>query len=56
VVSDDTEASLVESIVDFKAGFQTGAGEPLVQPGDESVEALESEDVDQEQIVTQKRG
>jgi F-type H+-transporting ATPase subunit alpha len=56
VVNDDTEASLVEAITEFKAGFQTGAGAALIAPADETVEPLEAEDVDQEQIVTQKRG
>jgi len=56
LVTDDTEASLVEAITEFKAGFQTGAGESLVQPSDEPVEALDDHEVDQEQIVKQKRG
>jgi F-type H+-transporting ATPase subunit alpha len=56
LVTDDTEAALVEAIGEFKAGFQTGAGAALITPGDEEVEALEDEDVDQEQIVRQKRG
>ena len=47
---------ILSRITEFKAGFQTGAGESLVQPSDEPVEALEDHEVDQEQIVKQKRG
>jgi F-type H+-transporting ATPase subunit alpha len=53
---DDTEGSLKEAIADFKRGFQTGEGKTLGSVGAESSEALESEDVEQEQIVRQKRG
>ena len=53
---DDTEGSLKEAVADFKRGFQTGEGKTLGAVGAESAEALESEDVGQEQIVRQKRG
>jgi F-type H+-transporting ATPase subunit alpha len=55
VVSDDTEAALGEAIDKFKPSFQTGAGHPLASPGDEQAEPLDDADVDQEQIVRQKR-
>jgi F-type H+-transporting ATPase subunit alpha len=54
--SDDTEASLREAIAQFKRGFSTGEGKSLGAVGAESAEAMEDDDVAQEQIVRQKRG
>jgi F-type H+-transporting ATPase subunit alpha len=54
--SDDTADALTEAVADFKRGFQTGDGKTLGGPGEESAEAMESEDVAQERIVRQKRG
>ncbi len=55
-VSDDTEAALREAITAFKQGFQTGEGKTLGAVGKESAEALDEAEVEQEQIVRQKRG
>jgi F-type H+-transporting ATPase subunit alpha len=54
VFDDDTAAGLREQIAEFKRGFQTGEGKLLV--GREEHEPIDSEDVNQEQIVKQKRG
>ena len=51
---DDTAAALREQIAAFKKGFQTGEGKLLA--GREEHEALGEEEVEQEQIVKQKRG
>jgi F-type H+-transporting ATPase subunit alpha len=56
VLDDDTVATLEKEVDDFKRGFQTGEGKTLGSVGAESAEALENEDVEQEQIVRQKRG
>jgi F-type H+/Na+-transporting ATPase subunit alpha len=56
VVSDDTEAGLKAALRDFKRQFQTGEGKPLASVGKESAEALDDAEVEQEQIVRQKRG
>jgi F-type H+-transporting ATPase subunit alpha len=57
VVSDDTVGSLRQAIAEFKQGFTTGGGHPLATPGKEAVEQpLDEADVDQAQIVKQKRG
>jgi F-type H+-transporting ATPase subunit alpha len=51
---DDTAAALREQIAEFKKGFQTGEGKLLA--GREEHEALGEEEVEQEQIVKQRRG
>ncbi|MFW6598572.1 F0F1 ATP synthase subunit alpha [Propionibacteriaceae bacterium Y2011] len=51
---DDTEAALRTEIDDFKRGFQTSDGK-LLQAGREEHAPLADEDVEQAQIVTQKR-
>ena len=51
---DDTAAGLREQIAEFKKGFTTGEGRLLA--GREEHEALGQEEVEQEQIVKQKRG
>ena len=51
---DDTAQAVREQIAEFKKGFQTGSGKLLA--GREEHEALDSEEVSQEQIVKQKRG
>jgi F-type H+-transporting ATPase subunit alpha len=57
VVDDDTEAALKDAISTFKGRFQTGGGHALAALGKEAQEqAMESEEVEQEQIVRQKRG
>jgi F-type H+/Na+-transporting ATPase subunit alpha len=53
--TDDTEKALEEAVADFKATFETSEGR-LLEPGREEFEALEEENVEQEQIVRQKRG
>jgi len=50
---DDTAAALREAIAEFKKGFQTSEGKLLV--GREDHAALEDEQVEQEQIVRQRR-
>jgi F-type H+-transporting ATPase subunit alpha len=56
VFGGDTEQALREALRDFKLGFQTGEGKALVVAGKESAEALDEAEVEQEQIVRQKRG
>ena len=51
---DDTAAGLREQIAEFKKGFTTGEGRLLA--GREEHEALPQDEVEQEQIVRQKRG
>ncbi len=51
---DDTAQGLRQQIAEFKKGFQTGEGKLLA--GREEHVALDSENVEQEQIVKQKRG
>jgi len=51
---DDTAAALTENIADFKKGFQTSDGKLLA--GREEHTSMESDEVEQEQIVRQKRG
>jgi F-type H+-transporting ATPase subunit alpha len=51
---DDTAAGLREQIAEFKKGFTTGEGRLLA--GREEHEALGQEEVEQEQIVKQRRG
>lgn len=54
-LEDDTIRELEGAIEKFKKGFQTGQGVPLSSVGNESVAAMEEEDVNQEKIVKQKR-
>ena len=54
-LKDDTVAALEAEVVKFKKSFLTGVGKPLSSVGNESVAAMEEEEVDQEQIVKQKR-
>ena len=51
---DDTAEALRGQIAEFKKGFQTSSGKLLA--GREEHEALDQDDVEQEQIVRQKRG
>jgi F-type H+-transporting ATPase subunit alpha len=53
VFDDDTAAGLRTQIDEFKKGFQTSEGKLLA--GREDYEPLEGEDVNQEQIVKQRR-
>ena len=55
-LGDDTGAALEEQMAEFIRGFSTGEGKPLVQAGREESAPLAEEDVEQEQIVRQKRG
>jgi F-type H+-transporting ATPase subunit alpha len=55
-VDDDTIATLEQAARAFKQGFQTGTGHALASVGKESAEPLDEAEVDQEQIVRQKRG
>ncbi len=52
---DDTEKTLQGDLDEFKKGFGAG-GHDGVESGHEESQALGDEDVDQEQIVRQKRG
>jgi F-type H+-transporting ATPase subunit alpha len=54
-LEDDTVRELEGAIEKFKRSFQTGQGVPLASVGNESVAAMEEEDVNQEKIVKQKR-
>ena len=54
-LKDDTVAALVADVEKFKKSFLTGVGKPLASVGNESVAAISEEEVDQEQIVKQKR-
>ena len=51
----DTLSSLEAEVLKFKNTFLTGVGKPLASVGNESVAAISEEEVDQEQIVKQKR-
>jgi F-type H+-transporting ATPase subunit alpha len=53
--TDDTAHALEEAYNSFLDDFETSEGESI-KPGSEKHEALEDEDVEQEQIVKQKRG
>ena len=53
VFDDDTAEALRSQIAEFKQGFQTSEGKLLA--GREEYQPLEEEDVNQEQIVKQKR-
>ena len=54
-LKDDTIQALEAEVVKFKKSFLTGVGKPLTSVGNESVAAIEEEEVDQEKIVKQKR-
>jgi F-type H+-transporting ATPase subunit alpha len=54
-LKDDTISALEADVLKFKKGFLTGVGKPLSSVGNESVAAMEEEEVDQEKIVKQKR-
>jgi F-type H+/Na+-transporting ATPase subunit alpha len=51
---DDTAAALKQQIAEFKKGFQTSEGKLL--PGHEEHAPLSEDEVEQEQIVRQRRG
>ncbi|MHC5796847.1 F0F1 ATP synthase subunit alpha [Lacisediminihabitans sp. FW035] len=55
VLDDDTVKALDEGVDAFKLEFQTGEGKPLASVGTEQFEAIEPENIAQEQIVKQKR-
>ena len=52
---DETESSLEKAYDDFADQFETSEG-GSIKAGHEEHEAMEDEDIDQEQIVKQKRG
>lgn len=54
-LKEDTVAALEEAVLKFKKIFLTGVGKPLASVGNEAVSAIAEEEVDQEQIVKQKR-
>ena len=54
-LEDDTVNELEKEIANFKKMFQLGTGEPLIQAGNESVKAMEEEEVDQTKIVKGKK-
>ncbi len=54
-LEDDTVSELEKEIEHFKKMFQLGTGEPLTKVGNESVEALDEEEVDQTKIVKGKK-
>ena len=53
--SDDTEQALRKALEEFKGNF-IGGESPSIQPGHESAEPMDAQDVDQERIVRQRRG
>jgi F-type H+/Na+-transporting ATPase subunit alpha len=55
-LSDDTVAALESEMTTFARNFSTGEGKPLAAAGREEAAPLGDEDVEQEQIVRQKRG
>ena len=55
VLDGDTVRALDEGVGKFKLEFQTGEGKPLASVGTEQFEAIEPENIAQEQIVKQKR-
>jgi F-type H+-transporting ATPase subunit alpha len=55
VLDDDTVKALDEGVDTFKLEFQTGEGKPLASVGHEEFEAIEPENIAQEQIVKKKR-
>jgi F-type H+-transporting ATPase subunit alpha len=55
VLDDATVTALGEGVDKFKLEFQTGEGKPLASVGTEVFDAIEPENIAQEQIVKQKR-
>ncbi len=55
VLDDDTIKALEAGVDAFKLDFQTGEGKPLASVGSEQFEAIEPENIAQEQIVKHKR-
>ena len=55
VLDDETISALDAGVDKFKLEFQTGEGKPLASVGTEQFEAIEPENIAQEQIVKQKR-
>jgi F-type H+-transporting ATPase subunit alpha len=55
VLDDDTAAELEKQVDKFSAEFQTSEGGSLIEPGTETFEATEVEDVNQEKIVKSRR-
>ena len=55
VLDDATVAELDKAVDAFKLEFQTGEGQSLNAAGSEAFDAAEAEDINQEQIVKQKR-
>ena len=55
VLDDDTLAALEKAVDDFILEFQTGDGKPLVGPGTEVFEQIDADEIEQEQIVKQRR-
>jgi len=55
VLDDETVTALDEGVEKFKLEFQTGEGKPLASVGTEQFEAIEPENIAQEQIVKRKR-
>ena len=56
VLDDETTAALDAAVDKFKLEFQTGDGKPLTSVGPEQFEEIEAEEIEQENIVKQKRG
>jgi len=54
-LEDDTVGELEKEIEHFKKMFELGTGEPLIKAGNESVDALDEEEVDQTKIVKGKK-
>ncbi len=54
-LEDETVEAMKAAVADFKAGFFGDGADRLVNAGHEEHDALDSEAVDQEQIVKQKR-
>jgi len=55
VLDDATVAELDKAVDAFKLEFQTGEGQSLNAAGSEAFDSAEAEDINQEQIVKQKR-
>lgn len=55
VLDKDTIAELDAAVDQFKLEFQTGEGKPLLSVGTEVFEEIAEEEIEQEQIVRQKR-
>ncbi len=55
-IDDDNQKALDDAIAAFTREFHTGEGKPLATVGREQHEALDEGEVEQEQIVRQRRG